>query len=167
MQMLWESHMLLSKHKKSTPNRLFEPLPKEWSLPQMEQSIIEAAYDEIELLGFPVTLSWFDLLQTKYRGEILANDLINHVGQTVKMVGLLVTIKYVSTSKHEIMNFGSFLDSTGEFFETVHFPQSLKNWPFTGQGVYLIFGKVVEEFGHPSIEVEKLAKLPIKGDPRR
>jgi DNA polymerase-3 subunit alpha len=167
MQMLWESHMLLSKHKKSTPHRLFEPPPKEWSLPQMEQSIIEAAYDEIELLGFPVTLSWFDLLQTKYRGEILANDLINHVGQTVKMVGLLVTIKYVSTSKHEIMNFGSFLDSTGEFFETVHFPQSLKNWPFTGQGVYLIFGKVVEEFGHPSIEVEKLAKLPIKGDPRR
>jgi DNA polymerase-3 subunit alpha len=167
MQMLWESHMLLSKHKKSAPHRLFEPPPKEWSLPQMEQSIIEAAYDEIELLGFPVTLSWFDLLQTKYRGEILANDLINHVGQTVKMVGLLVTIKYVSTSKHEIMNFGSFLDSTGEFFETVHFPQSLKNWPFTGQGVYLIFGKVVEEFGHPSIEVEKLAKLPIKGDPRR
>jgi DNA polymerase-3 subunit alpha len=167
MQMLWESHMLLSKHKKSTPHRLFEPPPKEWSLPQMEQSIIEAAYDEIELLGFPVTLSWFDLLQTKFRGEILANDLINHVGQTVKMVGLLVTIKYVSTSKHEIMNFGSFLDSTGEFFETVHFPQSLKNWPFTGQGVYLIFGKVVEEFGHPSIEVEKLAKLPIKGDPRR
>jgi len=26
---------------------------------------------------------------------------------------------------------------------------------------------VVAEFGHPSVEVEKLAKLPVKGDPRR
>ena len=50
----------------------------------------------------------------------------------------------------------------GEFFDTTHFPQSLKHYPFKGYGVYLIFGKVVEEFGFPSIEVEKLAKLPIK-----
>ena len=167
MQMLWEAHMLLNKNKKSIPNRLFDAPPKEWSLPHMEQTLVEAAYDEIELLGFPVTLSWFELLQTKFRGEVKAIDLINHIGKTVRMVGLLVTIKYVSTSKHEIMHFGSFLDLSGEFFETVHFPQSLKNWPFTGHGVYLILGKVVQEFGHPSIEVQKLAKLPVKGDPRR
>ena len=167
MQMLWEVHMLLNKNMKSSTQRLFEAPKKEWSLPQMEQSSVEAAYDEIELLGFPVTVSWFDLLQTKFRGQIMAADLMNYIGKTVKMVGLLVTIKYVSTVKHEIMHFGSFLDSTGEFFETVHFPQSLKQWPFTGHGVYLILGKVVQEFGHPSIEVEKMAKLPVKGDPRR
>ena len=112
-------------------------------------------------------MSWFDLLQTRFRGEVLANDLVNYVGKTVRMVGLLVTIKYVSTSKRELMNFGSFLDHSGEFFETVHFPATLKNWPFSGHGVYLILGKVVAEFGHPSVEVEKLAKLPVKGDPRR
>ena len=167
MQMLWEAHMLLNKNRKSIPNRLFDAPSKEWSLPHIEQSHVEAAYDEIELLGFPVTLSWFELLQTKFRGEVKALDLVNHIGKTVRMVGLLVTIKYVSTSKHEIMHFGSFLDLSGDFFETVHFPQSLKNWPFTGHGVYLILGKVVQEFGHPSIEVEKLAKLPVKGDPRR
>jgi len=167
MQMLWEAHMLMYKNKKSSPHRLFDTPSREWTLPQMEQSPVEAAYDEIELLGFPVTLSWFDLLQTVFRGEIRAHDLIEHVGKTVRMVGLLVTIKYVSTTKHEIMNFGCFLDSSGEFFETVHFPQSLKNWPFAGHGVYLILGKVVQEFGHPSIEVEKMAKLPIKGDTRR
>jgi len=65
------------------------------------------------------------------------------------------------------MNFGSFLDHTGEFFETVHFSSSLKNWPFSDNGVYLILGKVVSEVGHPSVEDEKLAKLPVKGDPRR
>jgi DNA polymerase-3 subunit alpha len=97
----------------------------------------------------------------------MAKDLTAHVGKTVRMVGLLVTIKYVSTSRREVMNFGSFLDHSGEFFETVHFPPSLKSWPFSGHGVYLILGKVVTEFGHPSVEVEKLAKLPVKGDPRR
>ena len=167
MQLLWEAHMLLNKGAKNIPNRLFDTPSKKWELPNMEQSHVEAAYDEIELLGFPVTMTWFDLLQTGFHGEVLANDLTRYVGKTVRMVGLLVTIKYVSTSKRELMNFGSFLDHTGEFFETVHFPQSLKSWPFSGHGVYLILGKVVSEFGHPSVEVEKLAKLPVKGDPRR
>ena len=167
MRLLWEAHMLLSKTAKNIPNRLFDIPSKKWELPGMAQSLVEAAYDEIELLGFPVSMSWFDLLQTRFRGEVLANDLVNYVGKTVRMVGLLVTIKYVSTSKRELMNFGSFLDHSGEFFETVHFPATLKNWPFSGHGVYLILGKVVAEFGHPSVEVEKLAKLPVKGDPRR
>jgi DNA polymerase III alpha subunit len=167
MQLLWEAHMLLNKSEKSTPNRLFDLPSKKWELPGMEQSLVEAAYDELELLGFPVTMSWFDLLQTGFRGEVIAKDLTAHIGKTVRMVGLLVTIKYVSTSRREVMNFGSFLDQSGEFFETVHFPPNLKSWPFSGHGVYLILGKVVTEFGHPSVEVEKLAKLPVKGDPRR
>jgi len=106
MQMLWEAHMKLNKGSKNIPNRLFDTPTKKWSLPQMEQTQVEAAYDEIELLGFPVTMSWFDLLQTNFRGEVMARDLVNYAGKTIRMVGLLVTIKYVGTSKHEIMNFG-------------------------------------------------------------
>jgi error-prone DNA polymerase len=64
------------------------------------------------------------------------------------------------------MHFGTFLDYEGEFFDTVHFPASLKQYPFRGPGIYLILGKVVEEFGFPSVEVEKMAKLPVKSDPR-
>ena len=82
------------------------------------------------------------------------------------MVGHLVTIKYIKTIKKEWMNFGWFIDPEGNFFDTTHFPQSLKYYPFKGSGTYLIMGKVVEEFGYPSIEVEKLAKLPIKADKR-
>ena len=81
------------------------------------------------------------------------------------MVGRMVTIKYVWTSKQEIMHFGTFTDLAGEFFDTVHFPDSLKKYPFKGSGIYLILGKVVEEFGFPSLEVEKMAKLPIKPNP--
>lgn len=82
------------------------------------------------------------------------------------MVGNLVTIKNVRTVKREMMHFGTFLDPAGEFFDTVHFPDSLKKYPFRGMGVYLILGKVVEEFGYPSLEVEKMAKLPIKPNPK-
>jgi DNA polymerase-3 subunit alpha len=64
------------------------------------------------------------------------------------------------------MNFGSFIDAEGNFFDTTHFSMSLKTWPFKGSGTYLILGKVVEEFGFPSLEVEKMAKLPIRADPR-
>ena len=159
--------MLLNKSTPSRSNQLFDLPSKTWALPSLEQSAVEAAYDEFELLGFPVTMSWFDLLHTRFRGEALAVDLVRFIGKKIRMVGLLVALKYVSTSNRELMYFASFLDCSGEFFETVHFPSSLKKFPFSGNGVYLILGKVVAEFGHPSIEVEKLAKLPVQGDPRR
>ena len=64
------------------------------------------------------------------------------------------------------MNFAAFLDPEGIFFDTVHFPDSLKKYPFQGHGVYLILGKVVQEFGFPSLEVQKMAKLPLKPNPQ-
>jgi hypothetical protein len=106
------------------------------------------------------------MLKTSFRGEALARNLMDHLGRKVRMVGRLVTIKYVKTVKGEIMNFAAFLDADGEFFDTVHFPASLKEHPFRGYGIYLILGRVVEEFGFPSLEVEKMAKLPLKPDPR-
>jgi DNA polymerase-3 subunit alpha len=64
------------------------------------------------------------------------------------------------------MNFGCFIDSEGNFFDTTHFSQSLKDYPFRGSGTYIILGKVTEESGFPSLEAEKLAKLPVKSDKR-
>jgi DNA polymerase-3 subunit alpha len=161
--LLWEAHMLLGKKdSKELQNRLFELPRKKFMLPDLERNRLEDAYDELELFGFPVTCSYFDLLKTSFRGEIKARDLLTHVGSKVRMVGQLVVIKYVRTIKRELMHFGCFLDDTGEFFDTVHFPQSLRLYPFKGYGVYLILGKVVEEFGFASVEVEKMAKLPVR-----
>jgi error-prone DNA polymerase len=84
----------------------------------------------------------------------------------VRMLGLLVTIKYVRTVRREWMHFGTFTDVKGQFFDTVHFPKAVNDYPFRGDGVYLIAGKVVEEFGFPSLQVEKMAKMPFKKDPR-
>jgi len=165
--MLWESYLYLKKVPVEECSVSMFPIQrKKFALPVLEYSTISDAYDEIELLGFPVSISMFDLLETPFRGEIQAKELMQNLGKKVRMVGRMVTIKYVWTTKREIMHFGTFTDSTGEFFDTVHFPPSLKAYPFRGNGVYLILGKVVEEFGFPSIEVEKMAKLPIKANPK-
>ncbi len=163
-ELMWEMHFLLAnKVQKQKNNTLFDKHIKKYRLPPLNDHPLEDAYDEIELLGFPVTISRFDMLKTGYRGNALATDLPKRAGKTVRMVGDLVSIKYVRTVKKELMHFGCFLDEEGRFFDTVHFPDSLKKYPFTGYGVYLIEGKVVEEFGYPSVEVRKLARLPFRG----
>ena len=193
-QLLWESHLLLGKkaessksstrivnhqssiekHKSHISNPtsqivnpvLFYTPPKTYELPSLEQNAVEDVYDEVELLGFPVKHTYFDLLETTFRGEIMAKNMIGSLGKKVRMLGQLVTIKYVRTVKKEWMHFGTFIDITGHFFDTVHFPDSVKNYPFRGDGIYLVLGKIVEEFGFPSMEVQKMAKMPLKKDPR-
>ncbi|KPL16907.1 MAG: DNA polymerase III subunit alpha [Bacteroides sp. SM23_62] len=165
--LLWDAHMQLGQNTTVKRDKSLFQLPeKKFTLPELEENTLEDVYDEIELLDFPVTLTSFDLLKTSFRGEIMARDLMKHTGRMVRMVGNLVTIKNVRTVKKEWMHFAAFLDAEGEFFDTIHFPKSLKKYPFRGYGVYLILGKVEEELGFPSITVEKLAKLPVKPDPR-
>jgi DNA-directed DNA polymerase III PolC len=165
-ELLWEANMLMNRSAKQHDPTLFYSRPRNFVLPELEQSRLEDAYDEIELLGFPVTLSDFDLLKVGFRGDILAKDLTANIGTTLRIVGNLVVTKYVRTVRNEVMYFGTFLDVNGDFFDTVHFPPCLKKYPFKGKGIYLILGKVVEEFGFPSIEVEKMVKLPVHQDPR-
>lgn len=167
-ELLWEAHMLLSANKPVNTHMksLFEEKPRQFCLPPLEQEVIEDAYDEMELLNFPVSMSMFDLLETNFRGSVYSRHLKDNIGKTVRILGNLVTIKYVRTVKKEWMHFGCFLDIEGEFFDCVNFPDSLKKYPYHGKGVYLILGKVVEEFGFPSIEVMKMARLPLKKDPR-
>jgi DNA-directed DNA polymerase III PolC len=164
--LLWEAHTLINGSKNENSRSLFHTPSKEFRLPELCYNRLEDAYDEIELIGFPVSMSWFDMLETQFRGEITADSMDKYIGKKVKLVGHLVTIKYVKTVKNDMMNFGCFIDTEGNFFDTTHFSQSLKAYPFKGSGTYLILGKVVEEFGYPSIEVEKMAKLPVKPDPR-
>ncbi|AIM36808.1 DNA polymerase III subunit alpha [Sphingobacterium sp. ML3W] len=166
-EMLWEAHLLLSKHAKTNPTaELFEVNSRKPVLPALESHIHEDYYDEMELIGFCVSGTLFDLARSDFRGDVQARELINHVGQTVRMVGDFVAEKFVKTKRRELMKFGTFLDSEGKFFDTVHFPPSLVQYPLLGAGIYLIEGKVVQEFGCPSLEVIRCAKMPLQPDPR-
>ncbi len=165
-ELLWEVHNYLGSKNIPTQNtELFCTEIKEFYLPELLTSELEDAYNELELLGYPLSLSMFDLMKSSYRGDVAVEDLIKHVGKTVKLAGNYVCEKTVRTKNNKKMWFGTFLDSRGNFLDTTHFPASAPGYPFRGKGCYLISGKVVEDFGFPSIEVDKFAKLPIRDNP--
>ncbi|WP_276090395.1 DNA polymerase III subunit alpha [Pedobacter sp. JY14-1] len=164
--LLWDAHTLLGqKAKPSNHAELFQVQARHYTLPDLVNTKLEDAYHELELLGYPLTLSMFDLLKTSFRGQIQAKDLTAYTGQTIKMVGQYVCEKTVRTRNNKKMWFGTFLDNDGSFFDTTHFPKDTPSYPFRGTGCYLILGKVVEDFGFPSIEVQKFAKLEIAENP--
>ncbi|MGE8423799.1 MAG: DNA polymerase III subunit alpha, partial [Sphingobacterium siyangense] len=166
-QLLWEAHLLMSKHKPVvTSMALFETESRKPILPPLEEDILEDYYDEMELIGFCVTGTLFDLTKSDYRGDIPSKELGQHEGKIVRVVGDFVCEKFVKTKRGDLMKFGTFLDADGYFFDTVHFPQSLAKYPLRGAGIYLVEGKVVVEYGCPSIEVIRCAKMPLKPDPR-
>ncbi|SEK17967.1 DNA polymerase-3 subunit alpha [Parapedobacter koreensis] len=166
-ELLWEAHLLLSGDKKAVRSPvLFETMSSKPVLPKLDTSPIEDLYDELELIGFPVSGSLFDLAKSTYRGEAGAVDLLQHKGKTIRMVGDFVMDKTLKTKRGDAMKFGTFLDKDGVFFDTVHFPQTLGHYPLRGAGLYLIEGKVIEDFGCLSIEVARCGKMPLKLDPR-
>ena len=165
-QLLWDAHMLLGHSKKSKPMyELFEPKAKMYTLPPLYYDELEDAFDEMELIGFPL-ISPFHLLKHGVTIETRMSELEKLIGKQVEILGYLVAIKNTSTSKKQAMNFGTFIDLDGNFIDTVHFPQVAASYPFRGKGVYKIVGKVVEEFGFISIEVIRMYKEPYITDPR-
>jgi DNA polymerase III alpha subunit len=164
-QLLVIARLILVNFKPENRNLMLlqEPV-KEYTLPALERSPFEDAFDEIEL-SFPVSCSPFDLLQTKYRGDVLAKDLLNHHKRTVKMLAYLISRKHIPT-KRGTMYFGTWIDADGEFFDTAHFSDSLQKYPFQGGGCYLLLGNVEVDYHFPTITITKMAKMPFIPDPR-
>jgi DNA polymerase-3 subunit alpha len=165
-ELLIEARFLLGNNKPAFrhPTLLDEP-QKNYQLPKIERNRFEDAFDEIEILGFPVSFSPFDLLQTKYRGSVMAKDLIKYHKRQVKMLAYLISRKHVPTKKGT-MFFGTWVDAEGEYFDTAHFPNCLAEYPFQGGGCYLLLGTVEVDFHFPTITIHKMAKMPFIPDPR-
>ena len=165
-ELMWEKNAVFNPAiRHHGTGSLFESSTEPFTLPVLEEAPHDQAFDEIELLGFPLS-SPFELLASEFRGEIVAEQLLSRLGQVVTMLGYFVTRKYVRTVHGKLMNFGTFIDVRGHFFDTVHFPISLEAYPFKGPGCYAIEGRVVEEFGFPSVEVGRMEKLPYVKDER-
>ncbi|MFN8298609.1 MAG: DNA polymerase III subunit alpha [Chitinophagales bacterium] len=160
-ELLWEAHLLLGKAKKTEPRRELFGTPPEDSvtnLPGLEYNRFEDAIDEMKILGHPYT-SPFTLLNKPYKNTVTAATLMEHLGKVVYITGYYVNIKRVQTIHGAIMYFGCFIDSAGRLFDTVHFPQSIDRYPFTGKGCYLLKGIVIEEFNVPSIDVSHMQRI--------
>jgi error-prone DNA polymerase len=143
---------------------LQEPV-KEYKLPVLKRSPFEDAFDEIELLDFPVSVTPFNLLQTRFRGDVMAKDLTKHHKKTVRMLAYLISRKHVPTKRGD-MYFGTWIDAEGEFFDTAHFADCLQNYPFKGGGCYLLLGQVEVDYHFPTITISKMEKMPFIPDPR-
>ncbi|MDO8316686.1 MAG: DNA polymerase III subunit alpha [Flavobacterium sp.] len=165
-QLLVIARLILVNFKSENRNLMLlqEPI-KDYELPVLERSPFEDAFDEIELLSFPVSCTPFDLLQTKYRGDVMAKDLLKHHKKTVKMLAYLISRKHVPT-KMGAMYFGTWVDIEGEYFDTAHFTKSLEKYPFQGGGCYLLLGTVEVDYHFPTITISKMAKMPFLPDPR-
>ena len=153
------------KQHQSKSLSLFQVKSKSLELPPLNRSRYEHAFDEMEIIDFTVSNSVFDLLRTSYRGNVKAKELHLHIGKTVRMVGYTICRKRVPTIRGE-MSFFSFWDVEGYHFETTSFPNILERWPYKGHGIYLIQGKVVEDFEVCTIEIEKMDRLALIADPR-
>ncbi|WP_433836281.1 DNA polymerase III subunit alpha [Flavobacterium anhuiense] len=165
-QLLVQVSLLMNNFKPANRGLLLIEQPaKEFKLPVLERSIFEDAFDEIELLNFPVSCTVFDLLKTRYRGDVMVRDLLKYHKKEVRMLAYLISTKQVPTKRGN-MYFGTWIDHEGAYFDTAHFPDSLVNNPFQGGGCYLLLGTVEIDYHFPTITISRMAKMPFIPDPR-
>ena len=169
-QLLWEAHFLLGHQRNREPEiTLFTSQARRFELPALESGMLENAFDQIELFGFPL-VSPFLLLTAEAEAAtqhaVRSDALPEFIGKTVEVVGYLVTVKETQTAKGDRMCFGCLVDREGAWLDTVHFPPSFRQFAFRGKGIYRIRGSVREEYGCYHVEAVWMEKLAYIADPR-
>ena len=165
--LLWKArHMLNFKPQQSDQRSLFDYAPQKFELPRFPVEELENAFDQMELLGFPLCNPFLLLKEQMAKPILLSKELPKYIDRPVTIYGYLITIKNTTTSNGKRMQFGTFLDYSGDWIDTVHFPPIAAKYPFRGKGVYSLTGKVVEEFGFYTLEVSRMEKLPHMEDVR-
>ncbi|MGB0849714.1 MAG: DNA polymerase III subunit alpha [Bacteroidia bacterium] len=163
--LLWKAHFLLSDVKKSFAHpRLFldQNQTKKVTIPTLDSIPYEDAMDEIEYLGFPMC-SPFELIdENLLKHRVVSSDFTAHINKTVTILGYLVHTKRTKTKGRieQEMFFGTFMDQSGQFFDSVHFPMVARKYRFKGRGIYIVRGKVSSDFGHLTLEAQYLVKVP-------
>lgn len=159
-ELLWKSSLLVSRKDNSQTHALplFGATTVNCELPTLAYHAHEDAFDEIDLLGFSLQ-SPFHVLQHDQQSYMPAREFDQHVGLPVTTLGYLVTTKNLRSAKGEPMCFGTFLDREGTFVDTVHFPDSLRQYPFQKGGFYVLKGKVVKEHDVITLEINKMWKI--------
>ncbi|HET8752900.1 MAG TPA: DNA polymerase III subunit alpha, partial [Salinimicrobium sp.] len=164
--LLWKAYFKLNRmQKRDQQPVLFKPEHKDFDLPEFSYSKLIDAYDQIELLGFSLE-GYFQLLRYDMKPAPKAAELINYIGQDIEIYGNLITVKSVPTASKRVMYFATFYDSEGDVFDTVHFPDVADRYPIRSKGIFLFSGRVVNELGYIYLNVQKVERQEIIGDPR-
>jgi DNA polymerase III alpha subunit len=137
--------------------------PERTSLPRLrEYPPEEMLRAEHEILGFFTSTHPLSF----WREEISriphcrARELEGKIGQTVTLVGIQITRKDVLSGRGEPMSFVTFEDETG-LVETVLFPGVFRKdgYLLYSPGPFAFCGKVEEEFGAVTVNVQELKLL--------
>ncbi|OBX22339.1 MULTISPECIES: DNA polymerase III subunit alpha [Bizionia] len=165
-ELLWNAIFKINSSKAKTPQKqLFKPNHKAFTLPKLNSSWIEDAYDQMELLGFPLC-NYFDLINEPIREHIKAKNMFQHRNENVLLYGKLVNTRFHKGATGKLMRFCTFVDDEGCYFDTVHFHDTVEKYPIHGIGIYACYGKITEEFDFCSVEIIWTQKMALKPDPR-
>ncbi len=126
-----------------------------------EYPLEERCRIEEEIFGFTVSRHPLELLSPRlFRGVTSAREMAGKVGERVRMLGRAIACKRVPVGKRarrEWMKFLSLEDLTGTF-EAVLFPRCCRRYAeqTLTAGPYLLSGRIEEDHGVCSLNVEKL-----------
>lgn len=165
-ELLWQATFKLNADGvKSNQSKLFKIQHKNFTLPKLNSNWVEDAYDEMELLGFPIC-DYFKLANSTLEGGILSKEMKQHINKEVLIYGNLVTTRYNKTSQGKLMRLSTFVDQNGVYFDAVHFTAVVDKYPINGLGIYACYGKITDRFDFYSMNIVWSKKLSILPDPR-
>ena len=165
-ELLWKAYFKLQKNKPKTgQSLLFKPQHRDFELPEFEYSKLVEAYDQMEILGFPLC-NQFELLEKLPDNTMTARDLKNYIGEDIEIYGNLVNSRKTGTSNGKYMYFGTFYDIEGGIFDIVIFPKAAEKYPLRSRGIYQCVGTVMEDLGYLSINIKSILRQNTQTDPR-
>ena len=165
-ELLWKACFKLQKSKPhNSQSLLFKPQHRDFELPQFEYSKLIEAYDQMEILGFPLC-NQFELLENPVKSTLLSKDLKDHIGKEIEIFGNLVNSRKTGTSNGKYMYFGTFYDIEGGIFDVVIFPGAAEKYPLRNRGIYQCYGTVMEDLGYFSVNIKWIERQATQTDPR-
>ncbi len=161
--LLWEANFLQKRNQPVLHQSpaLFSDAPVELVLPPLHDDPLDDLYDQMELLGFTLC-NPFQLADDDPSKYTPAAAFEQHVGREVSVLAYFIARKGVVTKTRDQMFFGTFVDSSLDWVDTVHFPGAAKEYPLHSGGFYKITGKVTEDFGAYTLEVSRMFRVGYK-----
>jgi DNA polymerase-3 subunit alpha len=94
VELLWSAIFKVKANKTRTINpMLFQLDHVEAKIPTLEFSWLEDAYDQMELLGFPL-YDYFDLVDEELKSSLRAKDMPNYVNKSMLLYGIMVNTRF-------------------------------------------------------------------------
>lgn len=161
--LLWEANFLQKHNREALHDKpvLFAEAPVKFEMPELLDEPLDDLYDEMEILGFTLS-NPFALVDDDPHKYVLSKELSAHLGKNVTALAYFIARKHVQTKNNDLMFFGTFIDCNLDWIDSVHFPESAKNFPLHSTGFYRLTGKVTADFGVYSLEVSSMVKVGFK-----